>query len=297
MPSLLKVIRYALRLNRLTSAPDDYMAVVQDQPVVTKDDLIDDIVSRGGNVNRAEALASHEEDEAAVVRALEAGAIVSTPLYHISASIQGVFENEDSPFDPSIHVVKLNIRPGSRLEEIAKNIRVQRVEGAVIEPVIKSVYDWGSDSETTLTSGGVFEINGSDLKIQDNLTSEGVFFIKQSDNTATQAVRVRTNRPSQLVVLVPTLTAGNYRVEVRNTYRSGSTLKTGLFRHFTYRIMTDSHPISLLQSLHQGLCSRCIKGFAVAASRALQPLHQGLCSHCIKALQPLHQGFAAIATG
>ena len=91
-------IKYALFPNHLTSDPDDYMAVVQDQTSKTKEDLIDEMIGRGSTVTKAEALSVLEEFEAAVEEALSEGHSINTPLFRIGASIQGVFEGESDGF-------------------------------------------------------------------------------------------------------------------------------------------------------------------------------------------------------
>ena len=103
-------------------------------------------------------------------------------------------------------------------------------------PVIEEVYDWGSDSQNDqMTPGDVLEIFGKELKVRDTLAEEGVFLINQTDNTETKVTRIRTNDPGKLTLRVPTLPAGNYKLEIRNTRYQGKTLRTGIFAN-TLRI-------------------------------------------------------------
>ena len=220
-------IKYALFENNLTSDPDDYMAVVQDQTSRSKEDLIDEMIGRGSTVTKAEALSVLEEFEAAVERALEAGDSINTPLFRISASIQGVFYGDDS-FDRSKHYVKLNVNPGSRIGEIAAKIGVEKVEATSPQPSLNSFKDIATDTTNeTITSGGVGEITGSRLKINTEEAEQGIYLIA-TDGTATKAETLIRNKPSNLIFMIPAgLASGEYRLEVRNIPHGNKTLKAG----------------------------------------------------------------------
>ena len=86
---------YALFENHLTSDPNDYMAVVQNQQSKNQEDVIDLMVSRGSTVTKAEALAVFEEYALAVEQLVKNGHAVNTPLFNLSLSVKGVFNRED----------------------------------------------------------------------------------------------------------------------------------------------------------------------------------------------------------
>ncbi|WP_109832459.1 DNA-binding domain-containing protein [Reichenbachiella versicolor] len=220
-------IKYALFQNHLTSDPDDYMAVVQDQDSKSKEEIIDDMISRGSTVTRAEALSVLEEFEASVERSLEDGFSINTPLFKISPSIQGVFYESDN-FDRSQHYVRLNVTPGNRIGEIAGGIDVKKVNAVSPQPTLVSFKDVISGtSNETLTSGGVGEINGSLLKIDPSDAEQGVFMIA-TNGTATKADTIVRNKPSNVIFMIPgSLTAGEYRLEVRARLKGRKELKIG----------------------------------------------------------------------
>ncbi len=220
-------IQYALFPNHLTSDPDDYMAVVQNQSSRTKEDIIDVMIGRGSTVTKAEALSVLEEFEAAVEQALKDGHSINTPLFKIGASVQGVFYENDS-FDRSKHYVRLNVTPGGRIGEIAPNIGVEKVEASSPQPNLASFKDVASDTTNeTLTPGGVGELTGSRLKINPEEDEQGVFFIAE-DGTETKASTLIRNKPSNLIFMIPTgMAAGAYRLEVRTVFQNGKTLRAG----------------------------------------------------------------------
>ncbi|MEP1095336.1 MAG: DNA-binding domain-containing protein [Cyclobacteriaceae bacterium] len=225
-------IKYALYPNHLTSDPDDFMAVVQDQESRTKEDLIDVMIGRGSTVTKAEALSVLEEFEAAVQQALEEGNSINTPLFRISASIQGVFLGESESFKDNQHYVRLNVKPGSRIGEIAGNIDVQKVEASAPQPNLVSFRDVVSDTTNeTLTPGGVGELTGSRLKIGADDPTQGIFLVA-ADGTSTQVATIIRNKPSNLIFMIPVgLPSGEYRMEVRVVFRGTTSLRVGQLNH------------------------------------------------------------------
>src|SRR5699024_10157343 len=123
-------IKYALYPNHLTADPNDHQAIVQDQTSRSIVDIIDIMIIRGSTVTKPDALSVIEPYEAAIEEVLTNGYRVNTPLMRISASIQGVFNDEFDSFDSSRHYVRLNVNPGSRINKIAGDTSVERVEAS-----------------------------------------------------------------------------------------------------------------------------------------------------------------------
>lgn len=156
---------YALFENHLTSDPNDYMAVVQNQQSKNQEDVIDLMVSRGSTVTKAEALAVFEEYALAVEQLVKNGHAVNTPLFNLSLSVKGVFNREDETFNPSAHSVKINVTPGTRLKEMASGVSVRRVQGTSPQPDPLYLDDLGSGTRNdALTPGNIARLKGSRLK-------------------------------------------------------------------------------------------------------------------------------------
>ncbi len=221
-------IQYALFPNHLTSDPDDFMAVVQNQTTRSKEDIIDEMIGRGSTVTKAEALSVLEEFEAAVERALNNGDSINTPLFRISASVKGVFYNESESFDRSKHYVRLNVNPGSRIGEIAQSMQVSKIAASAPMPTPQNFRDVASDtSNETLTPGGVGEITGSLLKVDEDGAEQGVFFVA-TDGTTTKSPTLIRNKPGNLIFMIPdSLTSGSYDVEVRVVLKNTKQLRAG----------------------------------------------------------------------
>ncbi len=110
------------------------------------------------------------------------------------------------------------------------DVTLRKVDARSTQPVIKSVHDWGSDTQNAeITAGATLEVQGEQLRMYGNLEEEGVFFVNQANDSEVKAEFVRTNEPQTLTLKVPKLKVGRYRLEVRNTRFDGKTLRIGVF--------------------------------------------------------------------
>jgi hypothetical protein len=92
-------------------------------------------------------------------------------------------------------------------------------------PLILEVRDSKSKKvDEVLTSGGVVEITGSDIKIDGDDTTIGVYFVPET-GTELKAETIVTNKPSSVIVTIPTLSAGTYKIKIVTQYSGGKTVK------------------------------------------------------------------------
>ena len=221
------MLEYALFENHLTSDPNDFMAVVQNQQSRSQEDVIDQMISRGSTVTKAEAFSVLEEYAIALVQLAQEGYAVNTPLFNLSPSIKGVFNGDEEAFNPARHTVKINVTPGTRLKEAASQIVVKRVQGASPQPDPLYLDDLGSGTRNEqLTPGNIAQLKGSRLKFDTADPQQGIFLIA-ADNTETKVVTISRNKPAQVDFLIPQLATGNYRLEVRAVLFAGQEARSG----------------------------------------------------------------------
>lgn len=220
-------LEYALFENHLTSDPDDYMAVVQNQQSKMQEDIIDLMIGRGSTVTKAEAFSVLEEYAAAIEQLIREGDGINTPLFNLSPSIKGVFTGADESFNPARHAVKINISAGTRLKKVASEITLKRIQGVSPQPDLLYLDDLGTDTRNEmLTPGNIAQLKGSRLKFDLTDPTQGVFLISETN----QEFRVNTvsrNKPAQIDFLIPQLAPGNYRIELRSVIYKGKELRTG----------------------------------------------------------------------
>ena len=228
------MLKYALRENLLTPAPDDYMAQATDVRSYTLDEIIDLMMEKGTTLTRADVAATLQVYGEVVSAIIKDGSAVNTPLMNTSMSISGVFDGANDSFDKKRHTVNLNITAGTLLRDAVIKVKCEKTEGVSTDPYITEVTDIVTGTvNTTLTKGGVVQLVGSRLKFDAKDAAQGIFFVPETGEAVRAAV-IAENKPARLMAIIPAdLAAGNYYIEVRTKIlegnKSGKTLKTGRF--------------------------------------------------------------------
>ena len=228
------MLKYSLRENLLTPAPDDYMAQAADVRSYTLDEIIDLMMEKGTTLTRADVAATLQVYGEVVSAIIKDGSAVNTPLMNTSMSISGVFDGANDSFDKKRHTVNLNITAGTLLRDAVTKVKCEKTEGTSTDPYITEVTDIVTGTvNTTLTKGGVVQLVGSRLKFDAKDTAQGIFFVPETGEAVRAAV-IAENKPARLMAIIPAdLAAGTYYIEVRTKIlegnKSGKTLKTGRF--------------------------------------------------------------------
>ena len=228
------MLKYCLRENLLTPAPDDYMAQAADVRSYTLDEIIDLMMEKGTTLTRADVAATLQVYGEVISAIIKDGSAVNTPLMNTSMSISGVFDGANDSFDKKRHTVNLNITAGTLLRDAVTKVKCEKTEGVSTDPYITEVTDIVTGTvNTTLTKGGVVQLVGSRLKFDAKDTAQGIFFVPETGNPVRAAV-IAENKPARLMAIIPAdLAAGNYYIEVRTKIlegnKYGKTLKTGRF--------------------------------------------------------------------
>jgi hypothetical protein len=227
-------LKYSLTENPLTPDPNDRSAVTYVNQVHTLDDLIDQIVSRGSTVTRAEVLSVFEKLCLAVEQSVKEGNAVNTPLFMITPSIKGRFDTNADSFDGNRHEIRLRMKPGRRLKEAAQHIRVEKKTGGKQRPMPQYFYNSATqtyDDVITPAQGG--SIRGVKLKFDEHEPEQGIFFINTSNGSI---IRVNggliRNMPRELIFIIPAaIPPGTYKLEVSTVFRSSKKLRSGALPH------------------------------------------------------------------
>ena len=228
------MLKYCLRENLLTPAPDDYMAQAADVRSYTLDEIIDLMMEKGTTLTRADVAATLQVYGEVISAIIKDGSAVNTPLMNTSMSISGVFDGANDSFDKKRHTVNLNITAGTLLRDAVTKVKCEKTEGTSTDPYITEVTDIVTGTvNTTLTKGGVVQLVGARLKFDAKDAAQGIFFVPETGEAVRAAV-IAENKPARLMAIIPAdLAAGTYYIEVRTKIlegnKSGKTLKTGRF--------------------------------------------------------------------
>ena len=228
------MLKYSLRENLLTPAPDDYMAQAADVRSYTLDEIIDLMMEKGSTLTRADVAATLQVYGEVVSAIIKDGSAVNTPLMNTSMSISGVFDGANDSFDKKRHTVNLNITAGTLLRDAVTKVKCEKTEGVSTDPYITEVADIVSGKvNEVLTKGGVVQLTGSRLKFKADDTAQGIFFVPETGNPVRASV-IAENKPARVMAIIPAdLPAGTYYIEVRTKIAEGGkalkNLKTGRF--------------------------------------------------------------------
>ena len=228
------MLKYSLRENLLTAAPDDFMAQVQDVRSYTLDEIIDAMMQKGSTLTRADVAAVLQIYGEVCASIIADGSALNTPLMNTSLSISGVFNGANDAFDKKRHTVNLNISAGMLLRKAAERVRCEKTGTVSTDPYLSEVKDIVSGKvNELLTKGGVVQITGSRLKFDQKDTAQGIFFVPET-GTPVRAAVIAENKPARLMAIIPAdLEAGTYYIEVRTKITSSpkalKNLKTGRF--------------------------------------------------------------------
>lgn len=218
---------YALFENKLTSDPNDYLAQTQSIGTITETELIEEMTSHGSTLTKAEALSFLEEYFLALKKSLLAGYSINTELFNISTSILGVFEGVTDTFDKTRHSVRINVNLGTKLRSIENEFKPVKNEAVKPLPSLINFKDVASsNTNQTLTSIGVGHITGNRLNFDEADQTQGVFFVA-TNGIATRVTTMVRHKPTELIFMIPSLSSGNYYLEVRAAAKNSKEIRIG----------------------------------------------------------------------
>jgi ethanolamine utilization microcompartment shell protein EutS len=229
MNNILHQIKAYLYENLLTDDPNDYLARVARERSLNVSEICKAAVSRGGAATTAEAM-EHNVNLFLKEMGYQLcdGYSVNTGYFTATTLIKGVFNSPDEAFSADKHTVVFQFNQGELLRKELANVTVDILGVADSNISITQVTDVKSGSvNDLLTPGRNLKISGYKLKVVGDNLAIGIFFANQSTGVRTQvnAVDIVTNNPSELVILIPALVAGSYKLGIVSQYSGAILLK------------------------------------------------------------------------
>jgi hypothetical protein len=227
--SVFHKIKAQLYNNVLTGNPNDFIARVVSEKSLSIRDIVQSAIDRGGANISAEAM-EHSVNLflKEMTYCLCDGFSINTGYFTAQPSIKGVFNSADEMFNREKHRISFDFHQGTLLRKELANVEIDILGIADASCTITQVIDvkTGSISDL-LTPNRNLKINGSKIKILGDNATNGVYFVNQETD---ELIKVEdsdmvTNNPSELIIVIPALDAGNYQIEVKTQYGSGAPLK------------------------------------------------------------------------
>ena len=228
------MLKYALRENPITPAPDGFTAQVTGAHSYTQEEIIALMLRKGTTLTRADISAALELYGEVCANLMAGGGFLNTPLFNARSAISGVFKGPSDSFDVKRHEVNIHCSAGTLLCKAASAIRCEKTQAQNTAPNIAEVNDIASGAlNGRLTPGGIIRLTGSRLKFEPADPAQGLFFTPET-GTSVRASIIVENTPSRILALIPAdLPAGTYYIEVRtkltNTARPSKTIKAARF--------------------------------------------------------------------
>ena len=142
--------------------------------------------------------------------------------------IKGVFGGAEDDFDPEKHSILFEFSQGMKMRKKSKNLSVQILGMADMSAKITQVTDIFTGSvNNIITPGQNLRIKGIKIKIKGNSKDNGISFVNQSTLECTNVddSGVVLNKPSELLVIIPKLEEGEYKLKFSSQYTGSVLLK------------------------------------------------------------------------
>jgi hypothetical protein len=226
--AVLHTIKAWLYENQLTEDQNDFAARVAAERALSVRDICQSAVERGGADIHAAAM-EHAVDlfHKEMAYRLCDGFSVNTSWYNASTHIKGVFTSPAEGFDPAKHTVMVEFRQGVELRRELGMVSVNILGKAESGFFIAVVNDLRTGSvNDLLTPGRNLRIIGGKLKVEGDDPSCGVYFVNEADGSRIKvdAEDIVENLIAHILIVIPALVPGTYRLEVTTQFAGGGKL-------------------------------------------------------------------------
>ena len=202
----------------------DQLVDVETAGSAKDEDIVDDIIKEGIEINKSTLLDIIRRYEDAVAKRVLSGYSYSNSFVQMQPRVTGVFADINSAFDPAIHKCTIDMGASAPLRAELANVDV-KIRGSKEAAKIGSVENSATGAKDgVITIGDDVIIEGDKIKVQDEKDkAQGVFFV---DSTGEHRVerKLSINRPKQVMARVPAeVSEGEVKLIIRTTFSGGST--------------------------------------------------------------------------
>jgi len=223
---------YTLHRNTIRRADADtsYRAVAKQVDYVRIEDAIREMTKPGSILKQTECEAVIYAFLNYLTQQLAEGNGFLSPYFRLTPGLRGVFESEEDKYDPKRHRPGVNFRPGKKMEQAIRKMKVQRIDSTLPAPRPLAFEDYKTGIRNQLmVPGKVGLISGEQLKLTDpDDLAQGVFLKHLSSGQFYRVADLYRNFPQELLMALPdTLPRGAYWLEVRSAYGTRGEIRTG----------------------------------------------------------------------
>jgi len=223
--AVLHKIKAQLYDNVLTENPNDFIARVVSEKSLSIKDICLAATTRGGSDVSAAAM-EHAVNLwlKEMAYSLCDGFSVNAGWFTAQACIRGSFFSPTEKFSPEKHSISFEFNQGSLLRKELGNVDVNILGVAEVSTFIAQVVDVKTGSvNDLLTPNRNLRVSGGKIKVEGESEQNGVFFVNQgtSERVKVDATDIVNNNPSELIIVIPALAAGEYKLEIFTQFSGG----------------------------------------------------------------------------
>lgn len=228
--AVLHKIKAYLYENLLTKDnPNDYIARTVSERSLNIKQICETSVNRGGADVSAAAM-EHATTLFFKEMAYQLcdGYSINTGYFTAGTQIRGVFDSPSETFNNDKHSILFQFNQGEKLRAEIPNIEVNILGIADSSSAVLQVTDVKSGSvNDLLTPGRNLKIAGTKIKVAGENAANGVFFVNTDTQTRimVESSDMVINNPSELIIVIPDLSAGTYTLEVVTQFSGTQLLK------------------------------------------------------------------------
>jgi hypothetical protein len=222
-------IKAILYPNLLTDDPNDFIAKAISEKTLEVFDVCQSAVERGGADTTAQTMEYNVNlffKEMAY--RLCNGFSVNTGYFIVRPQFKGAFNSPKEKFTLGKHTLFMQFIQGELMRRMLPDVKVEILGVAENGIGISQVTDVKSKTvNDLLTPKHNLVIKGDKIKQVGEHADVGIYFINQADNLRVKvpADDIVINHPSELIILIPDLTAGTYLLEIISQYSNSTLLK------------------------------------------------------------------------
>lgn len=212
-------MKYYVTKNHLTNE-NNYIARVLATHSVSQAGLIKKMLEKRSAVGKTDIVAVLNSFYETIVQCIKDGDTVILPLFNISYSITGIFEDDEEVFSKKKHKLHIKLKTGKIIKDILHEVLITKIASPNVHTQITQVVDIGSETTNRqITSEGLFELLGSRLKIAGSHPNVGLYFVAE-DTTEIKVTRFSRNTFKNIIAQAPQLTPGKYTIRIKTQFTS-----------------------------------------------------------------------------
>jgi hypothetical protein len=215
------MLQVSLRENMTNNAKRKYFFRSSNNGELTVDQLVSEMATFNTTITEADTLGVLNVMKRLLIKYVNLGYIVHTPLGYFHASASGSTDDLLELFEPkrhdNNHAIALLYCPSTEVNTKMKDgIQTERVSNRLITmPSIDMVQNAAGDADAEIHPGDIVLILGDYLKYDETDEKQGIFLSKTG--TETKLTYCPHNTGGQLEARIPSdLAAGIYGVIIRN---------------------------------------------------------------------------------